>query len=98
MQREGDSTRRRRHFDLHARLVDPLAEWYAAVDRLDPGRVLHGFPAALDAVTRMPPRSVLYPMIRDRAAELTGPLAEGRCRVADRCGANCRFSSGSRWF
>lgn len=55
-QRNGDPTRRRRHFDLHARLSDPLAEWYAAVERLDPGRVLHRFPENLDVVTQVPPR------------------------------------------
>ncbi|MFD6395369.1 hypothetical protein [Nocardia sp. NPDC060249] len=47
-QRIGDQTRRRRHFDLHARLSEPLAEWYAAVERLDRGRVVDGFPSALD--------------------------------------------------
>lgn len=46
-QRAGDPTRRRRHFDLHARLSDPLAEWYATLDRLDTGRVVDGFPASL---------------------------------------------------
>ena len=39
-QRAGDVTRRRRHFDLHARLRDPLVEWYQAVEALDPGRVI----------------------------------------------------------
>ncbi|WP_349306977.1 hypothetical protein [Rhodococcus sp. USK13] len=55
-QRIGDRTRRRRHFDLHARLAEPLAEWYGAVERLDPGRVLQGFPVSLDSVTLPAPR------------------------------------------
>ncbi|RZL24142.1 MAG: hypothetical protein EOP31_17030 [Rhodococcus sp. (in: high G+C Gram-positive bacteria)] len=55
-QRDGDSTRRRGHFELHARLAEPLAEWYAAVNRVDPGRVLHGFPTGLDVATLIPPR------------------------------------------
>ena len=37
--RRGDAGRRRHRFDLHLRLRAPLREWYAAVDRLDPGRV-----------------------------------------------------------
>ena len=56
-QRTGDRTRRRRHFDLHARLADPLAEWYAALDSLDPGRVVHGFPDRLDATALPSPRA-----------------------------------------
>ncbi|MGC4994492.1 hypothetical protein [Nocardia salmonicida] len=54
--RAGDPTRRRRHFDLHARLSEPLAEWYAALDRLDSGRVVDGFPTALDLDALAPPR------------------------------------------
>ncbi|MFE5704347.1 hypothetical protein [Rhodococcus koreensis] len=56
-QRTTDSTRRRRHFDLHARLAEPLAEWYWVVDRLDPGRVLGGFPLELDTARLPPSRS-----------------------------------------
>lgn len=39
VRREGDSTRKRRNFELHARLGGPIKEWYTAVDSLDPGRV-----------------------------------------------------------
>jgi len=56
LQRDSDPTRRRRNFNLHARLAEPLSEWYAAVNRLEPGRVLHGFPNELDVVTSIPPR------------------------------------------
>jgi hypothetical protein len=55
-QRTGDRTRRRGHFDLHARLSEPLAEWYAALDRLDPGRVVDGFPPGLDIGALAPSR------------------------------------------
>jgi hypothetical protein len=55
-QRAADPTRRRRHFDLHAALAEPLAEWYGALDRLDPGRVLHGFPTEVDIAKLTPPR------------------------------------------
>ena len=34
-----ESGRRRRTFDLHVRLTQPLREWYEAVERLEPGRV-----------------------------------------------------------
>ncbi|MFF2110268.1 hypothetical protein [Rhodococcus koreensis] len=56
-QRAPDPARRRRHFDLHARLAAALAEWYRAVDRLDPGRVLDGFPLELDTAVLPPSRS-----------------------------------------
>jgi hypothetical protein len=59
-QRDGDPTRRRRSFELHARLAAPLAEWYAAIDRLDPGRVLHGFPAEVDIAAPAQPRPNRY--------------------------------------
>ncbi|MCD2115086.1 hypothetical protein LQ384_28865 [Rhodococcus rhodochrous] len=68
-QRNGDPTRRRRHFDLPARLSEPLAEWYAAVERLDPGRVLHSFPEDVDVVTQIPPLS--GPLRRAPARSLT---------------------------
>ena len=56
MQRNGDRTRRRGHFDLHARLSDPLAEWYSVLDRLDRGRVVDGYPSELDIASLAPPR------------------------------------------
>ena len=42
--KEGDLNRRRRNFELHARLADPLREWYSAVATLDPDRVRWSFP------------------------------------------------------
>jgi hypothetical protein len=44
--RHADTTRRRRHFDLHAQLADPLRDWYLAVSALDPNRVRWDLPAA----------------------------------------------------
>ncbi|MDN5853894.1 MAG: hypothetical protein L0K86_13820 [Actinomycetia bacterium] len=43
--RNADTTRRRRSFDLHARLGESLRAWYQALDALDPGRVLWQLPA-----------------------------------------------------
>lgn len=43
--RDGDATRTRRNFALHARLAEPLREWYAALGALDPGRVRWHFPS-----------------------------------------------------
>jgi hypothetical protein len=37
--RNRDRTRARRHFDRHLELGEALAEWYRAIERLDPGRV-----------------------------------------------------------
>lgn len=45
-QRAGDQSRRRRAFDLHVRLCEPLREWYSACDEVDPGRVVWSFPTA----------------------------------------------------
>ncbi|WP_308165088.1 hypothetical protein [Nocardia noduli] len=56
-QRDGDRTRRRGHFELHARLAEPLTQWYAGLERLDPGRVLDGFPRELDIATLPKPRA-----------------------------------------
>jgi len=42
--RSQDTTRRRRNFSLHARLGEPLREWYAALDELRPGSVRWSFP------------------------------------------------------
>jgi hypothetical protein len=52
--RGADTTRTRRNFERHVRLRDSLLAWYAAIDRLDPGRVIfglpdHGLPAELVA-------------------------------------------------
>jgi hypothetical protein len=55
-QRMGDPTRRRRSFALHARLAEPLAEWYGALEGLDPGRVLDGFPPVNNTAPLPPPR------------------------------------------
>lgn len=49
-QRIADSTRRRRNFDLHRKLGPALRDWYEALDRLDPGRVVWSFPTALPAL------------------------------------------------
>lgn len=42
--RDGDTTRSRRHFELHRRLSEPLREWYTALRQLDSSRVLWGLP------------------------------------------------------
>ncbi|HEX5727309.1 MAG TPA: hypothetical protein VFX98_17690, partial [Longimicrobiaceae bacterium] len=38
--RAGDPTRRRRRFEKHLRLVEPLRRYFAALEALSPGRVL----------------------------------------------------------
>lgn len=39
-QKDGDATRSRRTFELHARLRGPLEQWYRSMDRLRPGAVI----------------------------------------------------------
>jgi hypothetical protein len=43
--READRSRTRRNFERHVLLRDALLRWYAAIDRLEPGRVIFGLPA-----------------------------------------------------
>ncbi|HEU4347391.1 MAG TPA: hypothetical protein VFR35_06345 [Actinoplanes sp.] len=43
--RDGDDTRRRRNFATHVQLREPIRQWYAALDGLDPGRVIWELPA-----------------------------------------------------
>jgi hypothetical protein len=46
-QRNSDTTRRRRDFDLHRLLGPGLRDWYETLDRLDPGRVSWQYPTGL---------------------------------------------------
>jgi hypothetical protein len=53
--RQGDTTRRRRNFDLNVQLAAPLTDWYRAIEELDPSRVIwHLPPAGLPG--NLPPR------------------------------------------
>ena len=42
--RASDSDRRRRSFELHVQLSEPLREWYSAVECAEPGRVSWSWP------------------------------------------------------
>jgi hypothetical protein len=56
-QRDDDPTRRRRNFATHVQLREPLRQWYATLDSLDPGRVIWDLPAT--GVPKLPaPRPV----------------------------------------
>jgi hypothetical protein len=44
LQKEGDPTRSRRSFKLHATLREPLIEWYQCLNRLQPGQVVWELP------------------------------------------------------
>lgn len=46
-----DKSRRRRNFELHARLQPALLAWYASLDVVLPGRVQVGLPSMLPSVT-----------------------------------------------
>ena len=43
--RQTDHSRRRRNFDLHLQLTAPLEQWYRAVEKLDPTRVIWQLPS-----------------------------------------------------
>ncbi|MGB3829731.1 MAG: hypothetical protein WA962_13235 [Ornithinimicrobium sp.] len=43
-QKTTERSRRRRSFDLHVRLREPLLAWYGALERSSPGRVLWALP------------------------------------------------------
>jgi hypothetical protein len=40
IQKVGDATRSRRSFELHAKLREPVIEWYQCLNRLRPGKVI----------------------------------------------------------
>lgn len=40
----GDATRSRRSFELHAKLREPLIEWYQCLERITPGHVMWELP------------------------------------------------------
>ena len=44
LRRSADTARRRRNFGLHARLGEPLREWYAALEAVLPSSVRWSFP------------------------------------------------------
>jgi len=50
--RDNDQTRRRRNFATHVQLRRPLQQWYAALDGLEPGRVIWDLPD--DGVPKLP--------------------------------------------
>ena len=55
--RQDDHSRRRHNFELHLQLAAPLAEWYHAIEELDPKRVLWQLPPqgmAADLTRREP--------------------------------------------
>ncbi|MBL7257465.1 hypothetical protein [Paractinoplanes lichenicola] len=58
--RNGDRTRRRRNFALHARLAAPLREWYRAWEVVAPGRVLWELPPSGLPVELPAPRADRY--------------------------------------
>ncbi|MEU8238154.1 hypothetical protein AB0C07_07915 [Actinoplanes missouriensis] len=55
--RDADPTRRRRNFDLHVRLAEPLREWYRAVERAGAAQVVWELPAAGLPAELPPPRA-----------------------------------------
>ncbi|MEU4561796.1 hypothetical protein AB0F72_25720 [Actinoplanes sp. NPDC023936] len=54
--RDADPARRRRNFDLHVRLAEPLRQWYQAVERVGAAHVVWDLPAAGLPAELPPPR------------------------------------------
>jgi hypothetical protein len=50
---QADSTHRRGKFELHVRLQTALLDWYSALDKVLPGRVLFGFPSETPALENL---------------------------------------------
>lgn len=72
--RDGDPTRRRRNFAAHVQLREPLEQWYRAVDRLDPGRVIWDLPATgLPKLPAPRPDRTAVDLIDALVAELPHP-------------------------
>lgn len=75
-QRAADLTRRRHSFALHRLLAEPLREWYSALARLAPDRLVWHLPqngiAGLPDVTGRPNRS--DPALLDALLEALPPL------------------------
>jgi hypothetical protein len=77
--RTEDETRQRHNFELHARLADPLREWYLAIGELDDSdRVRRGFPP--DA---LPP--TCHHHARTAAIRTCSPGYSPRYRSPDGC-------------
>lgn len=78
--REGDTSRRRRNFERHVRLAEPLRDWYAALERVCPGRVRWHLPADGIPKPRLPARTDRYDLgLFDRFIEA---LPNGRALTA----------------
>jgi hypothetical protein len=69
-----DPTRQRRSFNLHAQLREPLREWYTAVERAEPGRVVWSWPAAAIPIAPFERAQRSDPVLLDRIVEYLPPV------------------------
>jgi hypothetical protein len=69
-----DPTRQRRSFGLHAQLREPLREWYTAVERAEPCRVVWSWPAAGVPIAQSERAQRCDPALLDRIVEYLPPL------------------------
>jgi hypothetical protein len=74
--RDADTTRQRRSFDLHAKLSEPLREWYSAVERAEPGRVVWSWPEAVVPFSLGERHQRCDPALLDRVIEHLPARAE----------------------
>jgi hypothetical protein len=64
-----DMARQRRSFDLHVKLGEPLREWYSAVERAEPGRVVWSWPTTGVPITLGERPQRCDPALLDRIIE-----------------------------
>jgi hypothetical protein len=74
--RAADPLRRRRSFDLHMRLREPLLEWYRCLERLDRGRVIWELPEGGLALSEFTPRPDRFDVERLDALVSSLPVPE----------------------
>jgi hypothetical protein len=73
--READTTRRRRNFERHVQLAEPLRDWYSTLDRVCPGRVRWHLPSHGVVKHRLSARTDRYDLgLFDRFIEALPPV------------------------
>ena len=96
LQKVGDPTRSRRSFELHAKLREPLIEWYQCLSRLRPDQVVWGLPSdgvgSISGTAPCPNRydmRVLDALVRELPELTQGAPIEGLSSSGHRLSGRC---------
>jgi hypothetical protein len=74
---QSDTTRRRRNFERHVLLAEPLREWYSALERVSPGRVRWHLPDGGISAPEPPVRTDRHDLeVFDRLIEALPPVPD----------------------